>query len=71
MIYKTKFDDLIILKKKSYKDKRGYFKELLIEKEVKQKFPFVVMSFSRKNVIRGTLFKHARIKLYIPTSYIL
>ena len=53
MIYKTKFDDLIILKKKSHKDKRGYFKELLIEKEIKQKFPFVVMSFSRKNVIRG------------------
>jgi dTDP-4-dehydrorhamnose 3,5-epimerase len=53
MIYKTKFKDLIILKKKSHKDKRGYFKELLIQKEVKQKFPFMVMSFSKKNVLRG------------------
>ena len=53
MIYKTNFKNLIILKKKSYKDKRGYFKELLLEKEIKQKFPFVVMSFSRKNVLRG------------------
>ena len=53
MIYKTNFKNLIILKKKSHKDKRGYFKELLLEKEIKQKFPFVVMSFSRKNVLRG------------------
>ena len=53
MIVKTKFKDLFIFKNKSFKDKRGYFKELLKEKQLKKKFPFTVMSFSRKNVIRG------------------
>ena len=53
MIARTKFKDLFIFKKKLFKDKRGYFKELLKEKEVKKKFPFLVMSFSKKNVIRG------------------
>ena len=53
MIIKTKFKDLFIFKNKSFKDKRGYFKELLKEKQLKKKFPFTVMSFSRKNVIRG------------------
>ena len=53
MIVKTKFKDLFIFKNKSFKDKRGYFKELLKEKQLKKKFPFTVMSFSKKNVIRG------------------
>ena len=52
-VTKTNFKDLIIIKHKSYKDKRGYFKELLIEKEIRKKFPFLVMSYSKKNVIRG------------------
>ena len=49
----TIFKDLIIIKNKSYKDKRGYFKELLRENEIRKKFPFLVMSYSKKNVIRG------------------
>ena len=49
----TSFKDLIIIKNKSYKDKRGYFKELLREDEIRKKFPFLVMSYSKKNVIRG------------------
>ena len=49
----TSFKDLIIIKNKSYKDKRGYFKELLRENEIRKKFPFLVMSYSKKNVIRG------------------
>lgn len=53
MIKKTKFKDLILINNKSFKDKRGYFKELLLEKNLKKKFPFLVMSFSKKNVIRG------------------
>ena len=53
MIKKTKFKDLILVNNKSYKDSRGYFKELLLEKNLKKKFPFLVMSFSKKNVIRG------------------
>ena len=53
MIKKTKFKNLIILKNISHYDKRGYFKELLKEKNLKNKFPFTVMSYSKKNVIRG------------------
>tara|TARA_B100001741_G_scaffold290130_1_gene269418 strand:+ start:270 stop:794 length:525 start_codon:yes stop_codon:yes gene_type:complete len=53
MIVKTKFKDLFIFKNKSFKDKRGYFKELVKEKIIKKKFPFTVMSYSKKNVIRG------------------
>ena len=38
MIIKTKFKDLFIFQNKSYKDKRGYFKEILIEKKSKKDF---------------------------------
>jgi len=50
---KTKFKDLFIIHNKPFKDSRGYFKELIREKKIKRKFPFLVMSFSKKNVIRG------------------
>ena len=53
MIKKTNFEDLFILKNRPYKDKRGYFKELIKENKIKQKFPFFVMSYSKQNVIRG------------------
>ncbi len=53
MIVKTKFKDLFIFKGKSFKDKRGYFKELIKERVIKKKLPFMVMSYSKKNVIRG------------------
>ena len=53
MIVKTKFKDLFIYKNKSFKDKRGYFKELAKENVIKKKLPFTVMSYSKKNVIRG------------------
>ena len=53
MIIKTKFDSLILLKKHKFLDSRGYFQELLMEKKIKKKFPFHVMSFSKKNIIRG------------------
>ena len=45
--------ELIIVHNQSYKDKRGYFKEILLEKKIKKKFPFLVMSYSKKNVLRG------------------
>ena len=48
MIKKTKFKDLLLINNLSFKDKRGYFKELLKEKDLKRKFPFLVMSFSKK-----------------------
>lgn len=50
---KKKYEDLIIFNNKKHIDKRGYFKEILQEKIIKKKFPFLVMSFSRKGVIRG------------------
>ena len=53
MILKSKTKDVKIVINKSFFDKRGYFKELLKEKDLNVKFPFLVMSFSKKNVIRG------------------
>ena len=58
-IEKTKFKDLIIYKKETYKDKRGYFRELFLNKNINKNFPFDVMSFSKKNVLRGL---HLQIK---------
>ena len=53
MILKTKFKDLFVVNNKNHKDKRGYFKELLLEKKIKKNFPFFVMSYSKKSVLRG------------------
>ena len=52
-LIKTKFKNLFLYKKNTYLDNRGYFRELFLEKFIKKKFPFDVMSFSKKNVIRG------------------
>ena len=53
MIKKTSFKDLFIIENNRFVDQRGYFKELLLEKKLKKKFVFTVMSFSKKNVLRG------------------
>ena len=53
MMQKTIFKDLFIYKNKSFKDNRGYFKELVKEIVIKKKLRFTVMSYSKKNVIRG------------------
>ena len=52
-IIKTKFKDLIVINSKNFYDDRGYFREILIEKIIKKKFVFNVMSKSKKNVLRG------------------
>jgi len=52
-IIKTRFKDLIIVESKNFYDKRGYFREILIEKIIKKKFKFNVVSNSKKNVLRG------------------
>ena len=52
-ISKTKFKDLLIFKSKNFYDKRGYFRELALEKIIKKKLPFTVVSRSKKNVLRG------------------
>ena len=53
MIKKTNFKGLKIFTNLMHKDNRGYFKEILLEEKIKSKFPFLVMSFSKKNVLRG------------------
>ena len=52
-IKRTKFKDLVVIKKDSFKDNRGYFRELFLQKIVKKKFIFDTMSFCKKNVLRG------------------
>ena len=52
-ITKTRFRDLFIFKSKNFYDIRGYFREVLIEKLIKKKFKFIVVSKSKKNVLRG------------------
>ena len=52
-IIKTKFKDLKVFKKDTFKDNRGYFRELFLNNTIDKKFPFDVMSFSKKNVLRG------------------
>tara|TARA_B100000900_G_C20504444_1_gene685221 strand:- start:503 stop:1021 length:519 start_codon:yes stop_codon:yes gene_type:complete len=52
-ITKTKFKDLLIFSSKNFYDVRGYFREVLIEKLVKKRFKFTVVSKSKKNVLRG------------------
>tara|TARA_Y100000590_G_scaffold320947_1_gene363349 strand:- start:227 stop:751 length:525 start_codon:yes stop_codon:yes gene_type:complete len=53
MIKKTKFKDLTVYINRPHKDYRGYLKELLKEKKIKKKFVFSILSFSKKNVVRG------------------
>ncbi len=52
-IIKTKIKDLLIIKKKTFKDNRGYFKELFRENILSKKFKFEILSNSKKNVLRG------------------
>ena len=52
-ILKTRFKDLLVIENHKYLDYRGEFREILVEKNIKIKFPFNVISKSRKNVIRG------------------
>ena len=52
-VTKTKFKDLLLFDSKNFYDSRGYFREVLIEKIVKKRFKFTVVSKSKKNVVRG------------------
>ena len=52
-VKKTKFKDLLIINKYSYKDNRGFFREIINEKYLKKKFIFDYISLSQKNVLRG------------------
>ena len=56
-IIKTKFRGLLIIKGVRHNDKRGYLREMVIEKEIKQNFKFQITSVSKKNVLRGLHFQ--------------
>ena len=58
-IISTNFKGLKIYKKKNFKDERGYTRELFKNNLIKKKFPFEILSLSKKNVIRGL---HLQIK---------
>ena len=49
----TKIKGLKIIKTKVFPDRRGFFKEIYQNKLMNKKFIFDVMSFSKKNVLRG------------------
>ena len=52
-ITKTKFSELKIFEGSKFDDKRGTFRELIIQKKIKSKIIFTVFSKSKKNVLRG------------------
>ena len=53
-LLKTKIPGPLFIKSQIFKDKRGYLRETFRNNLLnKIKFPFDVMSFSRKNVLRG------------------
>ena len=66
-ILKTQFKDLLVIKNENYIDSRGYFREILVEKKIKKRFPFNVVSVSKKNVIRGLHYqkKIHRVNLFL------
>jgi dTDP-4-dehydrorhamnose 3,5-epimerase len=59
-IIKTKFKDLLVIKSKIFHDKRGYFREISLEKLIKKRLIFTVISKSKKNVLRGMHFQHKK-----------
>ncbi len=57
-IIKTKIKDLLIIKSTVFKDTRGFLRETYQKRLLKDNnFPFDIMSFSRKNVLRGLHFQ--------------
>ncbi len=52
-IIKTKFKGLLIIKRPTHYDNRGFLRELFKQKKFNKKFIFDYFSVSRKNVIRG------------------
>ena len=52
-IIETNFNGLKIFKKQTFNDKRGYTRELFLSSLINKKFPFDILTFSKKNVLRG------------------
>ena len=56
-IIKTKIKDLLIIKKETFKDKRGFLRELFRQNLLSKKFIFEIISNSKKNNFFLDLFK--------------
>jgi len=59
-IKKTKFKGLITITGELHKDKRGHLRELIVEKHIKKRFKFHIISVSKKNVLRGLHFQNKK-----------
>ena len=59
------FKDLKIFQNKNFFDRRGYFKELIKEKDIKKRFPFIVMSKSKKMLFVDCISKLKILKVNI------
>ena len=53
IVKKTNIKDLLVFESKNFYDKRGLFRELSLEKLIKKRFIFSVVSKSKRNVLRG------------------
>ena len=53
-IKKTKFSGLIVIQGETHHDKRGYLREMLLEKIIKKRFKFHIMSVSKKSLKRSS-----------------
>ena len=49
-IIETKFKDLKVFDKQTFKDNRGFFRELFLKKHIKKELIFDVMSLSKKKL---------------------
>ena len=57
-IIKTKFKDLLIIKQKNNKDKRGSLRETFNKKKLKKNFVFEYCTSSKANALRGFHFQY-------------
>ena len=62
-----KIKGLKIIKSKIYRDKRGYVREIFKNKILKDDFMFDVMSYSKKNVLRGLHIQTEKLQAKIIT----
>ena len=56
-LVKTKIKGLLIVRSQVYKDKRGHLREVFRKDILNKNFPFDIMSYSKKNVLRGLHFQ--------------
>ena len=67
-LVKTKINNLKIIKSNIYKDNRGFLRETYKKNIVgNKKFPFDIITYSRKNVLRGLHFQSKKSQAKIIT----